>query len=104
MWVMAAFDLPTQTTMQKKRHSTFRKFLLGLGFTMMQFSVYVKNVSTYRQAESLMKQVGDNVPAEGKCACVPITDKQYGLTKNYYGRKSAKEKLPQKYQQLVLFD
>ena len=33
-----------------------------------------------------------------------MTDKQYGLTKNFYGPALRQEKIPKKYDQLILFE
>lgn len=104
MWVMAVFDLPTQTKLQRKRYAGFRKLLLHNGFSMMQFSVYVRNVPTMQQAQAIVKRLGPQTPPQGKCAFMLITDKQYGLTKNFYGPLPRQEKMPQKYDQLILFD
>ena len=42
MRVMVFFDLPVESTPQRKEYSKFRKFLLKEGFIMMQKSVYSK--------------------------------------------------------------
>jgi len=101
---MAVFDLPTQTKAQRKRYSTFRKLLLKHGFTMMQYSVYLRNLPTIHKAQALINKIGPCTPHQGQCAFVMITDKQYGLTKNFYGPAPAKEKIPKKYEQLILFE
>ena len=104
MWVMAVFDLPTQTKIQRKRYAGFRKLLLEHGFTMMQFSVYLRNMPTIHAAQALVKRIGPHTPPQGKCAFVLITDKQYGMTKNFYGPTPAQQKIPKKYEQLILFE
>lgn len=104
MWVVAVFDLPTQTKAQRKRYAGFRKLLLHHGFSMMQFSVYVRNVPTIQQAQAMVRRLGPQTPPQGKCAFMLITDKQYGLTKNFYGPLIRQEKIPKKYDQLILFD
>ena len=40
MWVLALFDLPTESKAQRRAYTRFRKHLLEDGFTMMQYSVY----------------------------------------------------------------
>ena len=104
MWVVAVFDFPTQTKLQRKYYAGFRKLLLRNGFSMMQFSVYVRNMPTIHQAQSLIKQLGPQTPPQGKCAFMLITDKQYGMTKNFYGPSLRQEKIPKKYEQLILFE
>lgn len=104
MWVLAIFDLPTQTKVQRKRYTDFRKILLRSGFTMMQYSVYIRNMPTIHQAEALVNKIGPLTPQQGQCAFVMITDKQYGMTKNFYGKVLSQEKIPKKYEQLILFE
>ena len=42
MWVLVLFDLPTETKKDKKAYADFRKNLQKDGFTMFQFSIYVR--------------------------------------------------------------
>lgn len=104
MWVVAVFDLPTHTKIQRKRYAGFRKVLLREGFSMLQFSVYVRHMPTIHQAQALVKQIGVQTPPEGKCSFLLITDKQYGLTKNFYGPLLQQTKTPKQYEQLILFE
>ena len=43
MRVLVMFDLPTETSLQRKNYRKFRKTLIKNGFIMMQESVYVKS-------------------------------------------------------------
>ena len=43
MWVLVFFDLPTETKRERKLYADFRKKLLQDGFTMFQFSIYVRH-------------------------------------------------------------
>ena len=104
MWVMAIFDLPTHTKAERKRYTQFRKLLLEKGFMMMQFSVYIRDTPTIQKANALIKQIGPCTPIGGKCSFVLITDKQYGMTQNFYGERKTNEKIPKKYEQLILFE
>ena len=42
MRVLVMFDLPTETSLQRRNYRKFRKTLIKNGFIMMQESVYVK--------------------------------------------------------------
>ena len=42
MRILVFFDLPTETSKDRKIYSRFRKFLIKEGFIMMQESVYSK--------------------------------------------------------------
>ena len=46
MWVLVLFDLPTETKKEKKAYSDFRKNLQRDGFTMFQFSIYVRHCAS----------------------------------------------------------
>lgn len=46
MWVIAMFDLPTDTPKARKAYARFRKDLLSDGFTMMQYSVYIRHCAS----------------------------------------------------------
>ena len=42
MRVLVMFDLPTETSIQRRNYRKFRKSLIKNGFIMMQESVYIK--------------------------------------------------------------
>ena len=44
MWVLVLFDLPTETKKDKKAYADFKKNLQRDGFTMFQFSIYVRHI------------------------------------------------------------
>lgn len=103
MWVMIAFDLPTQTKQERKRYSNFRKDLLSNGFSMLQFSVYIKCMPTMKTAKSIIEKIGPLTPEGGEAKFFLITDKQFGETKTYYGSRRIKDDKTPKYEQLLLF-
>ena len=43
MWLFVFFDLPTTTKAERRNAAQFRKALEKDGFTMMQYSVYVRH-------------------------------------------------------------
>ena len=46
MWLLVFFDLPTETKKERKAAADFRKKLLSDGFTMFQFSIYVRHCAS----------------------------------------------------------
>ena len=50
MWVLVFFDLPTETKKERKAAATFRKELMGNGFTMFQFSIYIRQCPSVENA------------------------------------------------------
>ncbi len=101
MWLFVFFDLPTNTKKERKAASRFRKELLQDGFSMMQFSVYVRHCASKESAEVHIKRVKSMVPSKGQVSILSITDKQYGMITNFWGRKV--EPLPEGPKQLELF-
>ena len=51
MWVLVLFDLPTDTKKDKKAYADFRKNLQKDGFTMFQFSIYVRHCASSENAD-----------------------------------------------------
>ena len=54
MWIMVIFDLPVGTKKQRHAATKFRNFLLDQGFTMSQFSVYMRFCGGKDQARPLI--------------------------------------------------
>ena len=101
MWLFVVFDLPVTTKRDRKNANQFRKNLLKDGFTMMQFSVYIRHCASKESMEIHMKRVERFVPPKGKVSMIFITDKQYGDIKNFWAKKEVKFK--KKPLQLELF-
>lgn len=72
------FDLPVGTAAEVKAATQFRKALLKNGFTMFQYSVYIKHVPSAESADVYMKRVRLLRPPSGEVMIVRITDKQFG--------------------------
>ena len=87
MWVIAMFDLPTDTAKSRKAYTRFRKNLIEDGFTMMQYSVYTRHCASIENAEVHVSRMGAIVPAEGEVRFLTITDKQFSRIKVYVGKK-----------------
>lgn len=51
MWVLVFFDLPTETKKDRKIYTKFRKDILADGFTMFQFSIYLRHCPSRENAE-----------------------------------------------------
>ena len=101
MWVFVFFDLPVQTKSQRKQATQFRKALEKDGFTMMQFSVYVRHCPSKENMEVHVKRVRMALPAVGQVSILAVTDKQYSEIRNYLG--AVEKGMPDAPQQLELF-
>jgi len=86
MWVIAMFDLPTDTPTARKAYTRFRKSLLKDGFTMMQYSVYIRHCASIENAKIHVARIGHCVPSAGEVRFLTITDKQFGRIEVYVGK------------------
>ena len=92
MWVMVLFDLPTETKKDRAAAAKFRKTLLEDGFTMFQFSIYVRHCPSKENADVHIKRVKNAMPEHGKVGMFCITDKQFGEVEIFYCRKPEQQK------------
>lgn len=92
MWLFVFFDLPTETKEDKQAYVDFRKRLQNDGFTMMQYSVYVRHCSTSENADVHVKRVQNMLPDSGQVSILRITDKQFGNMQSFVGTKKQKKK------------
>lgn len=77
MRILIFFDLPTETTKDRKIYSKFRKFLINEGFIMMQESVYVKLTLNNSVTKSIKERIEKNKPEKGIVQMLIITEKQF---------------------------
>ncbi|WP_438712663.1 CRISPR-associated endonuclease Cas2 [Aquimarina muelleri] len=101
MWVLVFFDLPTETRIERKVASRFRKNLLNDGFAMFQFSIYMRFCASRENAEVHIKRTKNALPKKGKVGILQITDKQFGMIELFHGQKEVEPEKPS--QQLELF-
>ena len=87
MWILVFFDLPTETKKDKKAYALFRKQLQQDGFTMFQFSIYIRHCSSSENAQVHIKRVKSYLPKYGEVGILSITDKQFGSMELFYGEK-----------------
>ena len=101
MWVLCFFDLPTETKIERMRHTQFRKDLLRDGFSRFQLSIYLRHCSSVENAEVHIKRIKSMMPPEGSVSILCITDKQFGKIQIFYGKKE--KPAPKGTPQLELF-
>ena len=86
MWLFVFFDLPVQTKKERRAATRFRKELLNDGFTMMQFSVYIRHCASKESADVHVKRIRSCIPEKGHVSILAATDKQYGNIVNFWGK------------------
>ncbi|WP_340064009.1 CRISPR-associated endonuclease Cas2 [Ascidiimonas aurantiaca] len=101
MWVLVFFDLPNETRKERKTASHFRKRLLDDGFSMFQFSIYIRFCPSRENASVHIKRTKVILPPKGNVCIMQITDKQFGMIELFHGQKPEEPEKPS--QQLELF-
>ena len=77
MRVLCIFDLPVITENEKRAYRMFRKFLIGNGFEMMQYSVYIRTCPNRSFANKFYARIKANSPRRGDIRLITITEKQF---------------------------
>ena len=77
MRMIVFFDLPVDTSAERREYSRFRKFLIKSGFMMMQQSVYCKLSLNQGAAAAMAETIRKNRPTKGLVQMLLITEKQY---------------------------
>jgi len=95
MWVLAMFDLPTDSKKARKHYTQFRRHLLEDGFTMMQYSVYARHCASKENAEVHTQRIKRALPPDGEVRVITITDKQFERMSVFWGKmRKAPEPAP----------
>ncbi len=102
MWLFVFFDLPVMTKKDRKAATQFRKALEKDGFSMMQFSVYVRHCPSKENMDVHIKRVQLAIPDTGLVSVLSVTDKQFSNIRNFYGKVDKKVQFAV-VQQLELF-
>lgn len=101
MWVIVLYDLPTETKVERRVASLFRDRLLKNGFSMFQFSMYIRHCPSRENAQVHINRVKKLLPKNGHVAIMCITDKQFGDIEIFQSQKPATP--PSTFQQLEMF-
>lgn len=77
MRILVMFDLPFNTSSDRREYRRFRKYLITTGFFMMQESIYCKLVLNAIVGNNLIINIKSNKPADGLVQLLMITEKQF---------------------------
>lgn len=101
-WLIVAFDLPVKQDWEKRRYVDFRRFLLGDGYQMIQYSVYARSAVTFSRLQTHIRRLKDNIPPEGNVRAWHITQAQWERSVVIHG-KPAKKADPESLPDQLLF-
>ena len=102
MRLLVFFDLPVETSVQRKEYRRFRRFLVKEGFLMFQESVYSKLVLNDASANSEIARLKESGPKEGLVQALKVTEKQYETMVCIVGKERATAEIDTTEELLVL--
>lgn len=88
MRILVFFDLPTESSENRRDYTRFRKFLIKSGFMMVQESVYCKLTLNQTVADAVIENIRRNRPPQGVVQLLTITEKQYSKMEFISGKGS----------------
>ncbi|WP_277674425.1 CRISPR-associated endonuclease Cas2 [Piscibacillus halophilus] len=91
MRLLLFFDLPMNTKEDRRIYTRFRKYLINNGFSMIQFSVYVKIFPNRVSMTQYTQSLRNNLPPIGSIRVMGVTNKQYEAMMIMVGGKTIQE-------------
>ncbi len=67
MWILVLFDLPTETEKDRRAYTKFRNELMKDGFTMFQFSIYIRHCMSKENTKVHIDRIKKILPPKGTC-------------------------------------
>lgn len=89
MRVIVMFDLPTDTSSDRRHYRWFHKYLIDDGFVMMQESVYTKICINMHAVERIEANVAKNKPPKGLVQMMVVTERQFAGMKFVVGENNS---------------
>ena len=102
MWVICVYDCPMTDAEARHDYGVFRKLLLQENFVQLQNSLYVHHFPTLAVGEATITRLRKHIPTGAQVAFFIVTDKQYGMTREFFGSQPTRKK-PGLQEQVELF-
>lgn len=92
MRLIVMFDLPVTGKKERRRYQRFRKFLIGDGYSMIQYSVYSRVTNGIDGVQKHLRRLRANLPPAGSVRAMTVTEKQYASMLILVGVPNEQEK------------
>ena len=102
MRLICFFDLPVDTSKQRKDYRLFRKFLLKDGYLPLQQSVYAKLVINEGAAWHAVARLRKNRPPAGLVQVLKVTEAQFSTMEYITGNREAYDEVDTTEELLIL--
>jgi CRISPR-associated protein Cas2 len=89
MRILALYDLPQVTPVERAAYRVFNKKLIKAGFVRLQFSVYTKLVMNSTQQKRYEEFLRREKPGSGSRVMMTLTEKQYADKEFLLGESDA---------------
>jgi CRISPR-associated protein Cas2 len=90
MWLLVMFDLPVGNKAERRAATKFREWLLGEGFEMSQFSIYLRFCVGKEQVDRRVREIAKERPDKGSIHVLAVTDRQFENMAVFRGRSRSK--------------
>ena len=87
------YDIPNSTKEQSYKYTKFRKYILSIGFVMLQQSVYVKSINSKHKYQLIKRDLTLASPSESNVRSLLITESVYNNLDLINGEQSFKEQI-----------
>lgn len=87
MWCLVMFDLPVMSKQQRREATKFRKLLVDMGYSMVQYSVYARYTPTQSGNRTTVEAVKRHLPAGGVVRILHVTDNQWSSAERFSSRR-----------------
>lgn len=101
VWAIVMFDLPTHTEQQRHAANQFRKLLKANGFSMFQYSVYVRYAITVAAHQRQHQAIKHGLPQDGHVVILLLSDHAWARAQRFTGKRP--EPPPDEPGQLTIF-
>lgn len=102
MRLILFFDLPVETSKQRRDYRLFRKFLLKEGFLPLQESVYAKLVVNDGAASGAVARIRKHRPPAGLVQVLKVTESQFATMECITGNRSSYDEVDTMEELLIL--
>lgn len=92
MRLLVFFDLPVKTRQERRAYTQFRRFLIGDGYDMLQFSVYGRILNGRDAEQKHLQRLKLHLPPAGSVRSMVVTEKQYAGMELLVGKPRKQEK------------
>lgn len=102
--ILVLFDLPVTTKRERDQATRFRKKLLDDGYSMLQFSVYMRSCSSWERMKKHARRLQIYAPEGGNIRAIMLTEKQWVKSIAIVSECYRKQKKADKPHQLTIFE